>query len=158
MAGKKVSITAEGLKKLEDELGRLKGHTRMEVAERIKEAISFGDISENAEYDDAKNEQAHLEGRINYIEQILSNASVIDEDDVKTDQVNLGAKVVLLDKEFKEEVEFFIVGSTEADPFNNKISDESPVGKELIGKKVGDNIQVSTLQGSVKYKILKIFK
>jgi len=158
MAGKKVSITAEGLKKLEDELGRLKGHMRMEVAERIKEAISFGDISENAEYDDAKNEQAHLEGRINYIEQILSNASVIDEDDVKTDQVNLGAKVVLLDKEFKEEVEFFIVGSTEADPFNNKISDESPVGKELIGKKVGDNVQVSTLQGSVKYKILKIFK
>ena len=158
MATKKINITFEGLKKLEDELNYLKGHMRMEIAERIKEAISFGDISENAEYDDAKNEQAQMETRINQLEQILSNASVIDEDEVKTDVVNVGAKVLVLDEEFKEEVEYFIVGSAESDPFNNKISDESPVGKELLGKKVGDNIEVPAIEGTMRLKVLKIFK
>jgi len=158
MVVKKVNITSEGLKKLEEEINYLKGHMRMEIAERIKEAISFGDISENAEYDDAKNEQAHMENRISQLEQILFNAIVIDDDDIKTDEVSLGAKVLLLDKEYKEEVEYYIVGSAESDPFNNKISDESPVGKELMGKKVGETIQVNSLEGTMKYKILKIFK
>ena len=158
MVVKKNNITGEGLKKLENELNHLKGHMRMEVAEKIKEAISFGDISENAEYDDAKNEQAHLETRISQLEQILQNANVIDEDEVNTHEVNIGAKVILFDEEFKEEVEYSIVGSAEADPFNNKISDESPVGLELLGKKVGQTIEVTALEGTMKFKILKIYK
>ncbi|MEI6132230.1 MAG: transcription elongation factor GreA [Bacillota bacterium] len=158
MVAKKVNITSEGLKKLEDEINYLKGHMRMEVAERIKEAISFGDISENAEYDDAKNEQANMEKRISQLEQILFNATVIDDEDITTDVVSLGSRVLLKDIEFKEDIEYYIVGSAESDPLNNKISDESPVGKELLGKKVGDKIQVNSLEGALKFKILKISK
>src|SRR5690242_12335530 len=128
MTNKEVVLTYEGLKKLEDELEVLKGVKRREIAERIKQALSFGDISENSEYDEAKNEQAHIEGRIVQLENMLKHAKVIDEDEVSTDAVSLGSKVKLLDMEFDEEVEYYIVGSTEADPGKFKISNESPVG------------------------------
>ena len=156
MAVKEVKLTFEGLKRLEKELSSLKGHARMEVAERIKEAISFGDISENSEYDDAKNDQARLESRIMQLEQMLSNATIIDEDEIKTDEVSIGAKVTVYDAEYDEEVSYVIVGSTEANPLESKISDESPVGKELIGKKVGDVAEVTTLDGTITFKIISI--
>ncbi|MCX7749420.1 MAG: transcription elongation factor GreA [Clostridia bacterium] len=158
MTGKEVVLTYEGLKKLEEELDFLKSVKRREVAERIKQALSFGDISENSEYDEAKNEQAHLEGRILQIESMLKHAKVIDEDEVTTDSVSLGSKVKLLDIEFDEEVEYSIVGSTEADPANHKISNESPVGSALIGKKSGDIVEVAAPDGIVKFKILEIYK
>lgn len=153
---KEVVLTYEGLQKLEQELENLKTVKRREVAERIKQALSFGDISENSEYDEAKNEQAYIEGRIFQLENMLKNAKVIDEEDIQTDVVSIGSKVKVLDMEFDEEVEYYIVGSTEADPSQYKISNESPVGKALIGGKIGDIVEVTVPDGVIKFKILEI--
>ena len=158
MSAKEVVLTYEGLKKLEEELELLRGTKRKEVAERIKQALSFGDISENSEYDEAKNEQAQVEGRIVQLESMLKHARLIDEDDVQTDVVSVGAKVRLYDVEFDEEVEYHIVGSTEANPLKSKISNESPVGAALIGHKKDDIIEVQVPDGSIKFKILDISK
>ena len=158
MTSKEVVLTYEGLKKLEEELDFLKRIKRIEIAERIKEALSFGDISENSEYDEAKNEQAHMEARIVQLETMLKHAKVIDEDEVSTDKVSLGAKVKLLDMEYNEEVEYSIVGSTEADPSKSKISNESPVGSALMGMKKGNVVEVTVPDGVIKFKILKISK
>jgi|SRR3989339_1255708 len=155
---KEVVLTYEGLKKLEDELEQLKGAKRREIAERIKQALSFGDISENSEYDEAKNEQAHLEGRIVQLEVMLKHAKVIDEDDIRTDSVSIGCKVVVLDVEYNEETEYHIVGSTEADPSNFKISNESPVGYALLGKKKGEEFEVLVPDGLLKFKVIEIHK
>jgi transcription elongation factor GreA len=150
-------LTLEGLTKLEDELNSLK-NKRIDVADRIKQALAFGDISENAEYDEAKKEQAFVEGRILQIENILRTARVIDEDDIHTDIVSVGSKVLLKDIEFGDEVNYTIVGSAEADPMNLKISNESPVGKALVGKAPGDNVQIMVPDGMIEYKILQITK
>ncbi len=158
MLKKEVLLTPEGLQQLEGELDQLKGTKRREVAERIKHALSFGDISENSEYDEAKNEQAQVETRIAQIEDMLRHSRIIDEDEISTDKVNVGSTVKLYDYEFDEEVEFKIVGSTEANPSKNKISNESPVGSALIGKRVNDIIQALTPGGIVKFKILNIGK
>lgn len=156
MADRQVVLTVQGLKKLEDELEILKTVRRKEVAERIKQAIAFGDISENSEYDEAKNEQAQVEERINKLENMLRKATIIDEEDINTDTVNIGATVQVKDLEFDEVVEYMIVGSTEADPYELKISNESPVGKSLIGSKVGDVVEVQIPDGITKYEVLKI--
>lgn len=158
MAGKEVILTYEGLKKLEEELELLRGPKRMEIKERIKVALSFGDISENSEYDEAKNEQAYVEGRIAQLESMLKHARVIDEEDVSTDKVTIGSKVRLLDMEFNEEIMYTIVGSTEANPAKFKISNESPVGSALMQKKKGNVVEVSVPDGVLKFKILKIEK
>ena len=158
MTNKEVVLTYEGLKKREEELEYLKGSKRREVAERIKQALSFGDISENSEYDDAKNEQAQMEGRIAQLEAMFKHARVIDEDEVSTEKVSIGSKVKLLDMEFNEEVQYSIVGSTEADPTKAKISNESPVGSALMGKKKGNVIEVQVPDGVIKFKILEIYK
>jgi transcription elongation factor GreA len=158
MAGKEVILTYEGLKKLEEELEQLRGPKRMEIKERIKVALSFGDITENSEYDEAKNEQAYVEGRIAQLETMLKNARVIDEDDVSTDKVTVGSKVRLLDMEYNEEIVYTIVGSTEADPSQFKISNESPVGRALMHKKKGNVVEVEVPAGVLKFKILKIEK
>lgn len=158
MTKKEVILTFEGLEKLEKELEFLKTSKRREIAERIKQALSFGDISENSEYDEAKNEQAFIEARIVQIENMLKNARVIDEEDVNTEVVSLGCRVTLLDIEMDEEVEYFIVGSTEADPSKFKISNESPVGKALIGKEKGDIVDIEVPAGIIKLKILNIDK
>ena len=158
MAGKEVILTYEGLKKLEEELELMRGPKRMEIKERIKVALSFGDISENSEYDEAKNEQAYVEGRIAQIETMLKHARVIDEEDVSTEKVTIGSKVRLLDMEFNEEIVYTIVGSTEADPSRFKISNESPVGSALMQKKKGNIVEVSVPDGVLKFKILKIEK
>lgn len=158
MINKEVVLTFEGLKKLEQELEYLKSVKRREVAERIKQALSFGDISENSEYDEAKNEQAQVEGRIVQLEGMLKRAKVIDEDDIKTDVVSIGSKVSIFDMEFEEEVEYYIVGSTEADPSKYKISNESPVGKALIGKAKDEIVEVQVPDGVIKYKIIDIRK
>lgn len=155
---KEVVLTYEGLKKLEDELELLKRVKRMEIAERIKQALAFGDISENSEYDEAKNEQAQIEGRIVHLENMLKHVKLIDEDEVRTDMVGLGSKVKLLDMEYDEEVEYHIVGSTEANPTKSKISNESPVGKALIGKMIGNIIEVVVPDGLIKFKVLAINK
>lgn len=158
MAGKEVILTYEGLKKLEEELEQLRGPKRMEIKERIKVALSFGDISENSEYDEAKNEQAYVEGRIAQLETMLKHARVIDEEDVSTDKVTIGSKVRLLDMEYNEEIVYTIVGSTEANPAQFKISNESPVGSALMHKKKGNVVEVAVPDGTLKFKILKIEK
>lgn len=158
MIGKEVILTYEGLKKLEDELEFLKSVKRREIAERIKSALSFGDISENSEYDEAKNDQAYVEARISHIENMLKNAKVIDEDDISTDLVGLGTKVKVLDMDENEQVEYTIVGSTEADPCSFKISNESPVGSALIGKSVNSEVKVIIPDGILNLKILEIHK
>ncbi|HHV60549.1 MAG TPA: transcription elongation factor GreA [Clostridiaceae bacterium] len=158
MISKEVVLTYEGLKKLEEELDYLKRVKRREVAERIKQALGFGDISENSEYDEAKNEQAQLEARIAQLESMLKKAKVLDDDEISTDRVGLGTKVKLFDLEFKEEVEYSIVGSTEADPSQSKISNESPVGKALMGRKTGDIIDVIVPDGVIRFEILDIYK
>lgn len=158
MTGKEVILTYEGLKKLEEELEFLRGPKRMEIKERIKQALSFGDISENSEYDEAKNEQAYIEGRIAQIETMLKHARVIDEDDVSTEKVTIGSKVTLLDMEYNEEIVYSLVGSTEADPGRFKISNESPVGSALMQKKKGNIVEVAVPDGVLKFKILKIEK
>lgn len=156
MAEKEVLLTPEGLKKLEEELELLKSVKRREVAERIKLAISYGDISENSEYEDAKNEQAFIEGRIMTLEKMLRNARIIHEDEVNTDAVSIGSTVKLRDIEFNEDVEYTIVGSAEADPASNKISNESPVGRALLGKSVGATVDVAVPAGTIQFKILDI--
>lgn len=159
MENKQIMLTDEGLQKLEDELEYLKTVKRKEVSAKIKEALGFGDLSENAEYDEAKNEQAQVEVRIVQLEKMLKNAKIIDQDDVDIDKVGLGTKVKVYDVDFEEELEYSMVGSTEADPDKNKISDESPVGKALLGKKVGDEVEVSTPAGTTfTLKILEINK
>ncbi|NLO82668.1 MAG: transcription elongation factor GreA [Clostridiales bacterium] len=151
-------LTPEGVAKLEEELEYLKTVRRKEIAERIKESIAFGDLSENSEYDEAKNEQAFIEGRIVTLENLLRNAKIIDEEDIITDVVSIGAKVKLQDIETNDIMEYTIVGSTEADPANNKISNKSPVGKALLGKSVGAIVDVHVPDGIIKFKILEINK
>ncbi|MBE3597163.1 MAG: transcription elongation factor GreA [Hydrogenibacillus sp.] len=158
MSEKEVILTPSGLKKLEEELEYLKTVKRKEVAERIKIAIGYGDLSENSEYEDAKNEQAFIEGRILTIEKMLRNARVINDDDVGTDTVSIGSTVVVKDLEFDEEMTFTIVGSAESDPVENKISNESPVGMALLGKKRGDVVEVNAPAGIIRYQILDIQK
>ncbi len=153
---KKYVMTYEGIKKLENELEYLKTVKRKEITEKIKVALSFGDLSENSEYDSAKNEQAFVEGRIVQLETMLKNSSIVDEDEVPLDIVGIGSIVKVKDYDLDEEVEYLIVGSAEADPINNKISNESPVGKGLIGKKPGDVIEIQVPDGVSKYKILNI--
>ena len=156
MEEKKNLLTYAGLKKLEDELHDLKVVKRKEVAEKIKEAREQGDLSENAEYDAAKDEQRDIEARIEEIEKILKNAEVVVEDEIDVDKINIGCKVKLLDVEYDEEMEFYIVGSTEANSLQNKISNEAPVGRALIGKSVGDVVDVETQAGIIQYKVLEI--
>lgn len=158
MNEKEVILTLEGLKKLEQELELYKTVKRREVAERIKEAISFGDISENSEYEDAKNEQAMIEGRILTLEKMLRNARIIDDGEIHTDVVSLGSTVLLKDLEFGDEIEYTIVGSAEADPAHNKISNESPVGKAILGQKANSIVDVVVPAGVLKYKIINIHK
>ena len=157
-AEKKNILTYEGLKKLEEELEDLKVVRRKEVADKIKEAREQGDLSENAEYDAAKDEQREIEARIEELEKILKNAEVVDEDEVDVDTINIGCKVKVLDMEYDEELELRIVGSTEASSLQGKISNESPVGKALLRHKVGDVVEVETQAGTVEYKILEIQK
>ena len=156
MADKKTILTYAGLKALEEELENLKVVKRKEVAAKIKEAREQGDLSENAEYEAAKDEQRDIEARIEEIEKILKNAEVVVEDEVDFDKINIGCSVLVYDKEFDEEIQFKIVGSTEANSLQGKISNESPVGQALLGKKVGDEIQVETQAGVMEYKVLKI--
>ncbi len=156
MSEKKNLLTYEGLKKLEDELQDLKVVKRKQIAQKIKEAREQGDLSENAEYDAAKDEQRDIEARIEQIEKILKNAEVVVEDEVDLDKINVGCKVKVLDVEFDEEEEFKIVGSSEANSLGGKISNESPVGKALLGAKVGDTVQVETQAGMIEYKVLEI--
>ncbi len=157
MAEKKNILTEEGLAKLEDELQDLKVVKRKEVAAKIKEAREQGDLSENAEYDAAKDEQRDIEIRIEEIEKILKNAEIVTNEDVDANAINIGSTVRIKDLEFDEEMEYKIVGSTEADVLGNKISNESPVGIALIGSKAGDTIEIETPNGEmVQYKILEI--
>ena len=153
---KKNILTYQGLKKLEDELQELKVVRRKEVAAKIKEAREQGDLSENAEYDAAKDEQRDIEARIEQIEKILKNAEVVVEDEVDLDKISVGCVVKVLDVEYDEEEEFKLVGSSEANSLNGKISNESPVGKALIGARVGDTIKVETQAGEIEYKVLEI--
>ncbi len=153
---KKNILTYEGLQKLENELHELKVVKRKEVAEKIKEAREQGDLSENAEYDAAKDDQRDIEARIEEIEKILKNAEVVVEDEVDLDKINIGCKVRIYDCEFEEELEYKIVGSTEANSLQGKISNESPVGKALIGAKVGDTVRAETQAGVLEYKVLEI--
>lgn len=156
METKKNILTFAGLKALEDELFELKVNRRKEVAEKIKEAREQGDLSENAEYDAAKDEQRDIEARIEELEKILKNAEVVVEDEVDLDKINIGCIVKILDVEYSEELDYKIVGSTEANSLKGKISNESPVGKALIGHKVGDTVEVETPAGVFAYKILEI--
>ena len=149
-------LTYEGLKRYEDELEELKVVKRKEVAQKIKEAREQGDLSENAEYDAAKDEQRDIEARIEELEKLLKNAEVVDEDEVDLDKISIGCKVKILDVEFDEELEYKIVGSTEANSLKGKISNESPVGSALMGHKVGDVVEVETQVGVIQYKVLEI--
>lgn len=155
MAEKKM-MTVEGLKKLEDELHERKVIIRKEIADKIKEAREQGDLSENAEYDAAKDEQRDIELRIEELEKLLKNAEVVVEEEIDVNKINIGCKVKLLDVEYDEEMEFYIVGSTEANSLQNKISNEAPVGRALIGKSVGDVVDVETQAGIIQYKVLEI--
>ncbi len=156
MAEKKNILTYAGLKQYEDELQNLKVFRRKEVAEKIKEAREQGDLSENAEYDAAKDEQRDIELRIEELEKLLKNAEVVVEDEVDLEKISVGCKVKVYEIDFDEEMEFRLVGSTEANSLQNKISNESPVGKALIGKKVGDVVDVETQVGVIQYKVLEI--
>lgn len=153
---KKYVMTYEGVKKLEDELEFLKSVKRKDITEKIKVALGYGDLSENSEYDEAKNEQAFTEGRILQLENMLKNATVVDESDISTDKVSVGSVVKVKDYEFDEIVEYTIVGSAEADPMNYKISNESPVGIGLMGKKIGDIVEVTIPDGVNKFEVLDI--
>ena len=156
MAEKKTVLTVDGLKKLEEELHELKVVRRKDVAGKIKEARGQGDLSENAEYDAAKEEQAEIETRITLIEKMLRNAEVIDDDDLDGETVGVGSTVKVLDMEFNEEVEYTIVGSTEADPIGGRISNESPLGVALLFRKAGETVVADAPQGPIKYQILEI--
>ena len=152
---KKNILTYQGLQKLEEELQNLKVVRRKEVAQKIKEAREQGDLSENAEYDAAKDEQRDIEARIEDIEKILKNAEVVVEEEVELDKISIGCKVKILDVEENEELEYKIVGSTEANSLKGKISNESPVGKALLGAKIGDVVKVETHVGELEYKVLE---
>ena len=156
MEEKKNILTREGLKKYEDELHELKVVRRKEVAQKIKEAREQGDLSENAEYDAAKDEQRDIEARIEDLEKILKNVEVVDEEDVTADHIMIGSKVKIYDIEFDEELSYKIVGSTEANSIKGKISNESPVGRALLGAVVGDTVTVHTPAGESNYKVLEI--
>lgn len=158
MEEKKNLLTYAGLKALEDELHDLKVVRRKEVADKIKEAREQGDLSENAEYDAAKDEQRDIEARIEQIEKILKNAEVVVEDEVDLDKVSVGCQVKLYDEEFEEELEYKIVGSSEANSLKGKISNESPVGRALLGHKAGDTVDVETQAGVIRYKVLSIHR
>lgn len=153
---KKNILTYAGLKQREEELQYLKAVRRKEIAEKIKEAREQGDLSENAEYDAAKDEQRDMEAKIEELEKLLKNAEVVVEDEIELDKINIGCIVRVLDKEFDEEIEFRIVGSTEANSLQNRISNESPVGQALMGKKVGDVVGVETQAGVLEYEVLEI--
>ena len=158
MEAKKNILTYEGLKKLEDELQDLKVVRRKEIAEKIKEAREQGDLSENAEYDAAKDEQRDIEARIEQIEKILKNAEVVLEEEIDLDKISIGCSVRVLDIEYNEEEEYRLVGSSEASSLQNKISNESPIGRALIGAKVGDVVHVEAPSGDVQYKVLSIHR
>ena len=153
-----IKVTPEGLKKLQDELEYLKTTKRKENVEAIRVALSFGDLSENSEYDEAKTEQGKTESRIIELEEMLKNVKVISDSEIKTDVVNVGNVVLVFDVDFDEEIEYSVVGSTEANPLENKISDQSPIGKALLGAKVGDTVTFETPGGEASLKILKISK
>ena len=156
MADKKHILTYTGLKQYEDELQDLKVNKRQEIAQKIKEAREQGDLSENAEHDAAKDEQRDIEARIEQLEKLLKNAEVVVEEEIDLEKINIGCRVKVLDMEFDEEMEFKIVGSTEANSLQNKISNESPVGHALLGKKAGDIVDVETQAGVIQYKVLEI--
>ena len=153
---KEVILTAEGYKKLQQEIDHLRGEKRREVAERIRVAREFGDIAENAEYDDAKNEQAMLEHKIAQLEERVLSARVITKKEISKDAVSIGSRVVLRDVKARKEVEYHIVGSAEANPAENKLSNESPVGKAIMGRKKGETVEVSAPRGTIKFKIMDI--
>ena len=156
MADKKHILTYAGLKKYEEELQDLKVNRRKEVAQKIKEAREQGDLSENAENDAAKDEQRDIEARIEELEKLLKNAEVVVEDEIELDKISIGCQVKVYDLEFDEEIEFRLVGSTEANSLQNKISNESPVGHALLGRKVGDVVDVETQAGVIQYRVLDI--
>ncbi|MBO4954315.1 MAG: transcription elongation factor GreA [Clostridia bacterium] len=156
MASKQYVLTTEGLEKLETELDYLKSEKRQEIAEKIKEARGQGDLSENSEYDEAKNEQAQVEGRIAELENILKNAQVLDQDDIDTKEVSIGCIVKVKNTALKKDMEFEICGSAESDPALGRISDESPVGRALLGKKVNNKVVIETPAGEMTLKILSI--
>lgn len=156
MPEKEVLLTGNGIKKLEEELHSLKSVKRREIAERIRTAIEFGDISENSEYEEAKNEQAFIEGRIITLEKMLRRARIIDTSQAPDDTVSVGATVLLKDVEYGDEMEYTIVGSAEADPAANKISNESPVGRAILGQKAGTMVEVKVPAGALKYEILSV--
>ena len=158
MAEKKNILTYEGLKKLEDELQDLKVNQRREIAQKIKEAREQGDLSENAEYDAAKDEQRDIEARIEQIEKILKNAEVVLDEEIDLDKISIGCLVRVLDVEYDEEEEYKLVGSSEASSLQNKISNESPFGQALIGAKVGDIVEVEAPAVVIKYKVLSIHR
>lgn len=153
-----IKLTAEGKRALEEEYEYLCKEKRQEVSEKIKVALGFGDLSENSEYDEAKNEQAQVESRIVELETMLKNYEIIDETNINTDVITIGSKVRVLDVEFNDECEYQIVGSTEANPLKGNISDESPVGKALLGKTVNDVVDVDTPGGSIKMRVLEIMR
>ena len=153
---KEVILTPEGYTKLHEEIELLSSVKRREVAERIKHAREFGDITENSEYDDAKNEQAMLEHRIALLEERLANARVIEVDEISSDVVGIGTRVRLRDMDAKETIEYTIVGSAEANPAEHRLSNESPVGKAILGKKKGEVVEVAAPRGSLKFKIMDI--
>jgi len=155
---KEVILTKEGLQKLESELEHLKSVRREDVAERIKQAIAFGDISENSEYEDAKNEQAFIEGRIITLEKTLKNARLMEDEDIRTDVISLGSRVTLKEMKSGREITLLLVSSVESKLKDGKISDESPVGKAILGKKVKSTVEVEAPAGKIKYKILKVQK
>lgn len=158
MNDKQIILTQDGLKKLEEELENLKSVKRREVAERIKIAIGYGDISENSEYEDAKNEQAFIEGRIITLEKMLRNARIINNDEIDIDTVSIGSIVTVEDMEYGDTMEYTIVGTAESDPLQNKISNESPVGKAILGKNKGTVVEVNVPAGIIQYKIVDIKK
>lgn len=153
---KKVVVTDEGLRKLQEELNELKTVRRKEITEKIKVARGFGDLSENSEYDDAKNEQALVENRIAELEEQIKDATVIDDSEISTEVVSIGTKVKVYDKEYDEECEYTVVGATESDPIAGLISDESPIGKALLGAKVGETVSVEAPESVIELEILSI--
>ena len=156
MSEQAVILTREGLKQLEEELEYLRAVKRQEVAERLKEAIALGDLSENSEYDDAKNEQAFMEGRILELEKMIRNAKIIEEGEQQADVIRVGSLVTVKDIEFDEITEYRLVGTVEADPMNNRISNESPVGRALLGHKAGEVIDVEVPAGVIQLEIIEI--
>ena len=158
MMADELILTQAGLEELKAELKELRTTGRTDIAEKIKEAKSFGDLSENSEYDEAKSDQGKLEARIAEIEYMLQHVRIVDEDSLSTETVHVGSKVLIYDAEFDENLEYQIVGFPQADPVKNKISDESPVGKALLGHKIGDVVEAETPTGIAKFKILEISK